>query len=272
MMKSVLLHINRDAGQDARLAAAINIVQKSGGHLICLQSTPRSSYVFVGDPLGAAYLPPEAFQAIREALEEDRNLIEGRLQREGVEWEWRHGDGSAAQLIAGHANLAELVVLSQPDREESILARGASLAADVAVHIQAPSLVVPSDNKRFASEGAAVIAWNGSPEAGHAVRLAVPLLRMASEIHIIGVTGDKETSNPGDLIQYLSLHGLETKTHAVPHDETSVADTLVKAASKLNAAYIVLGAYGHSRVRETILGGVTQEMILHSAIPLVLAH
>ncbi|WP_227819690.1 universal stress protein [Aurantiacibacter atlanticus] len=272
MMKSVLLHIYRDAGQDARLAAAIDIVRNSGGRLICLQSTPWSSYVYAGDLLGVAYLPPEAFQSFREAQEEDRNLIEGRLQREGVEWEWRHEEGSAAQLIAEHANLADLVILSQPKPGESGLGRRAPLAADVAVHIQTPSLVVPSDNKRFASEGAAIVAWNGSPEAGHAVRLALPLLRMASEIHIIGVTGEKETSAPDELVQYLRLHGPETKTHAVPHDETSVADTLVKAASKLDAAYIVLGAYGHSRFRETVFGGVTQEIILHSPIPLVLAH
>lgn len=272
MMKSVLLHINRDAGQDARLAAAIDIVQTSGGRVICLQSTPWSSYVFVGDPFTAAYLPPEAFQRFRDADEEDRKLIESRLQRGGAEWEWRHGEGSAAALITEHASLADLVVLSQPEHEESKLLRHAPLASDVAVHVQTPSLVVPVSNTSFSSAGPAVIAWNGSPEAAHAVRLSRSLLRTATEIDIVCVSKDKNTSAPDALVEYLALQKLGAKTHIVAQDDASIAHTLVLTANKLGASYIVLGAYGHSRVRETILGGVTQEMILHSSIPLVLAH
>lgn len=270
-MKSILLHINRDAGQEARLAAAIDIAQTSGGRVICLQSTPWSSYVFVGDPFTAAYLPPEAFQSFRDADEEDRNLIESRLRRGGVEWEWRRGEGSAAALITDHANLTDLVVLSQPDHGESKLLRHAPLAADVAVHVQTPSLVVPVENTSFSSAGPAVIAWNGSPEAGHTVRLSRSLLRTAAEINVVCVSEDENTSAPDALVEYLALQGLDATTHIVAQDDASIADTLATTAQKLGAAYIVLGAYGHSRVRETVLGGVTQEMILHSPIPLVLA-
>ena len=271
-MKTVLLHVNRDAGQDSRLAAAIDLVRDHKGLLICLQATSWNSYVFIGDPYGASYISPEALQSVRDAENEDRQLIESRLAQEGVEWEWRRVEGSAGQALAAHATLADLVVISQPEQKDAVLPRAAPLVADLVVHIQSPSLVVPLGGKRFAPRGNAIIAWNGSAEAGHAVRLSRSLLRDAAEVHIVTVSEDKEGSSPDELAQYLARHGIEAQTRRQPAEDASISEALVAAANDLGAAYIVLGAYGHSRIRETILGGVTQEMILQSPIPMILAH
>lgn len=271
-MKSILLYINRDAGQDSRLASAIEIVRATDGHLICLQATPWDAYFFVGDPFGGAYVPTDIFQTIREAEKEDRALIEGQLQREGIDWEWRHAEGSAAQAIAENAKLADLVVLSQPEHKESILPRRTPLAADVAVHIQSPTLVVPISDKRFDCGGAAMIAWNGSSESAHAVRLSLSLLRAATAVHVVGVSEDDENSSLTDISAYLTQHGIETQLHQQPRGDDSIADALIAAAAELDAEYILLGAYGHSRIRETVLGGVTQDLILESPVPLILAH
>jgi nucleotide-binding universal stress UspA family protein len=271
-MRSLLLLIDRDAGQDARLAAAIDIARNLESRLVCLQTTPWQSYGFSGDPFGASYLPPEVFQSVRDAENEDRNVIEGQLEREGVDWVWRHVEGGAAERLAEHATLADLVILSRPEPRETFLPRATPLAADVAVHIQSPVLVVPAEDKKFASKGPALIAWNGSAEAGHAVRLSLPLLRAAGEVHIVSVSEDKEAMPPGELSDFLARHGIQSRVHHRPGGEASIADALVSSAEDIGAANIVLGAYGHSRIRETILGGVTREMILNSPVPMVLAH
>ena len=129
-MKTVLLHVNRDAGQDSRLAAAVDLVRDHKGFLICLQATSWNSYVFIGDPYGASYISPEALQSVRDAENEDRQLIESRLAQEGVEWEWRRVEGSAGQALAAHATLADLVVISQPEQKDAVLPRAAPLAAE----------------------------------------------------------------------------------------------------------------------------------------------
>jgi nucleotide-binding universal stress UspA family protein len=271
-MKTVLLHVNRDAGQDSRLAAAIDLARDHKGLLICLQPTSWNSYVFIGDPYGASQISPEALQLIRDAENEDRNMIENRLAQAGIDWEWRRVEGSAGQALAAHATLADMVVISQPEHKDAVLARAAPFAASIVVHIQTPSLVVPLDAKRFAPRGPAIIAWNGSAEAGHAVRLSRSLLRDAAEVHIVTVSEDKEGSSPEELLQYLARHGIEAQIRRQPAGDASIAQALLAAANDLGAAYIVLGAYGHSRIRETILGGVTRDMILQSPIPMILAH
>lgn len=271
-MKTVLLHVNRDAGQDNRLAAAIDLVRDNKGLLICLQATSWNSYVFIGDPYGASFISPEALQSVRDAENEDRSVIESRLAQEGVEWEWRRVEGSAERALSAHATLADMVVISQPEHKDVGLPRAAPLAADLVVQIQSPSLIVPLKGKRFAPRGRAIIAWNGSAEAGHAVRLSRSLLRDAAEVHIVTVSEDKEGSSPQELAQYLARHDIEAQIRRQPAGDASIAEALVTAANDVGAAYIVLGAYGHSRIRETILGGVTRDMILQSPIPMILAH
>lgn len=272
-MKSILLHIHQDSGQESRLASAIAITRANEGHLICLQATPLDAYFLVGDPFGGAYVSSGVFQTFRENEKLERARIEERLQHEGISWEWRHAEGSAAQTIAEHAKLADLVVLSQPDRQETVLLRGTPLAADVAVHIQSPTLVVPQTDKRFdCGGGLAMIAWNGTSEAAHAVRLGLPLLRGAAAVHIVSIDEDDRTTSSSDLRRYLAQHDIETETHKPPREDGSIADSLIAASSALDVDYIVLGAYGHSRIRETVLGGVTHDLIFSSPVPLLLAH
>lgn len=271
-MKSLLLHINRDAGQEARLTATIDLARNLESKIFCLQCTAWPAYVLSGDPFGASYLPSEAFQSLRDAENEDRNTIEAGLQREGLDWEWRHVEGAAAQMLAEHATLADLLVLSQPAAKDTVLPQASSLAAELAVHIQSPALVLPAGGRTFASRGSAMIAWNGSAEAGHAVRLSRSLLREAGEVHIVSVSENKDAVPPEELSDYLGRHGIQSRVQHRPGGETSITDALVSAAEDFGAAYIVLGAYGRSRLRETILGGVTREMILNCPVPMVLAH
>ena len=271
-MKSVLLHIHEDSGQESRLASAIEIVHANEGHLICLQATPWDAYFFVGDPFGGAYVSSGVFQTFRENEKLERVRIEAHLEREGIAWEWRHAEGSAAQTIAEHAKFADLVVLSQPEHEGTILPRRTPLAADVAVHIQSPTLILPIGGKAFDHRRPAMIAWNGSSEAAHAVRLSLPLLRGAPDVHIVSVGEDDKESASADVQRYLKEHDIETKTHERPREDGSIAEALIAASAELEAGYIVLGAYGHSRIRETILGGVTHDLIFTSPIPLLLAH
>jgi nucleotide-binding universal stress UspA family protein len=271
-MKSVLLHINEDAGQESRLAAATDIVRRNNGHLICLQATPLDAYLLVGDPFGAAYVPSGIAQTLREREKMERARIELSLQDQGIDWEWRHAEGSAAQVLTEHAKLADLVVLSLPEHEETMLPRRAPLAADVAVHVQSPVLAVPVSGTPRDYGGPAIIAWNGSSEAAHAVRLSLALLRAASSVHVVGIKENEKLASSTDVCGYLAEHGIKTETHQWPREDASVADALMAAAAKLDAEYIVLGAYGHSRMRETVLGGVTQDLIFASSVPLLLAH
>lgn len=269
-MKTVLLHVREDKGMEARFQAALDIVRRFDGHLTCVQATPFDTYI-IGDPFGGVYAFPEVVERVRDSEGKTRERIEGDLANEGVSWDWLHYDGSAAQILVERARLADLIVLSSPSRERGT-DQPLPIAADVALHARAPVLTVPEGQRSLDCADTAVVAWNGSSEAAHALRLARPMLRGASVVHIVSVGEEGEELPSGAACQYLARHGIRSELHPVPRGERSTAEAITAVASSLGADYLVMGAYGHSRLRELVLGGVTNEMLHDSPVPLLLAH
>ena len=269
-MKSVLLHVNDDAGQEARLLAALAIVRQQDARLTCIQVTPVSDYV-VTDPFGGMYEVKTLFEHLAKQAVEARARIETRLANEGVDWEWSIHDGEVAGTIVQRSQLSDLIVLSQADSARGARSYPLSLVADVAVHARTPVLAVPITGPAFDPGGVAMVAWNGSPEAAHAARAALPMLKRAGAVRLI--TFDEDEDFPvDDVRRYLAAHGVTAESARHRLDGKSVGEALCVAASEHKAAYIVMGAYGHSRFREAVLGGVSRHMLAHSTVPLLLAH
>jgi nucleotide-binding universal stress UspA family protein len=189
-----------------------------------------------------------------------------------VAWDWLQIDGPSLQAILDRSRLADLVVLSLAAKGEDDDEPALSLAAGVAIHSRAPVLAVPEGSGGLDALGPAMIAWNGSPEAAHALRFALPMLRRASEVHIVTATEDSIQFPAVDGCQYLARHGLRSELREWPRDGRPVAEALSDAARDLGARYVVMGAYGHSRLREAVLGGVTREMMRENPVPLLLGH
>lgn len=145
------------------------------------------------------------------------------------------------------------------------------LVADVSIHSRTPVLAVPIASAAFDPAGTAMIAWNGSPEAAHAIRAALPLLKTASAVQVISF--DEGQNYPmADVRQYLAAYGITTVCNEHKLDGKTVGEALCHISGALSAAYIVMGAYGHSRFREAVLGGVSRHMLTHTPVPLLLAH
>ena len=172
-MKSVLLHINNDSGQESRLEAALDLVRAQEGHLTCLQVTPIQQYVAM-DPFGGSFVLPANLQELRTEEARERAGIEERLVREGVAWDWQHYNGDLVQTLLSTSRLADVTVLTRTMQAPKDPGAPLPIAADVAVHARGPVLAVPPECKSFECCGKAVIAWNGSYEAAHALRSAVP--------------------------------------------------------------------------------------------------
>jgi nucleotide-binding universal stress UspA family protein len=269
MMKTVLLYANDDKGMESRLQAALDMARAFDAHITCVQVTPYDSFI-MGDAFGGVYAMPTVIEQVREKEDAHRARVESRLNNEGVGWDWLRYDGSPAQVLFDRARLADLVVLnlaSDPDHEGP-----ASLVADVALNVRAPVLALPTASRAIDLFGPAMLAWDGAVEAANALRLSLSLLRQASEIHVVTVTDDVVAFPATDAALYLSRHGIEPVLHQWPREGRGTAAALIDAATTLNVGYVVMGAYGHSRLREALLGGATREMLRSSPLPLVLAH
>jgi nucleotide-binding universal stress UspA family protein len=270
-MKSLLLHVGADDGQTTRLNAAIALAQTFNAHLRCVQATPLAAFAMFADPFNASFDLPAIYEAVREAAEDERRRIEDRLRNEAISWEWLQLDEPAGSAIIRQAKLADLVVLSRPDSEASGTLPPAPIAADVAIHSHGPVLAVPVIDERFDCAGPALVAWNGSFEAAHALRMSLPLLHRAATVHVVTVAEEPSEPTADEACQYLARHGIAAERHQRTAGEGEVAQALVDAALEVGAGYMVIGAYGHSRVRETILGGVTRDLLHGSPIALLMA-
>ncbi len=269
-MKSILVHIEPDEGQNARLQAAFDLARAFGGHLACLQVTPYAAYA-LGDPAMGAFPITALVEAINAQRRTERVAVEARLQAEGVSWNWLSRDGDVVERLSEAARLADVVVMSSGPFTATA---GMQLATTGDVAIRAPTLVcaVPAASRGIAVTGAALIAWDGSQEAATAMRLALPLLRQAESVDLLTVAEKPSDFPAREAAIWLSRHGINATIieRGAAGDDV---ETVIRAViSERRAAFVVQGAYGHSRLRETLFGGVTRGLLANAPVPLFLAH
>ncbi len=271
-MKSILLHIDHDKAMQARLQVALDIARATNGHVTCLQAV--SYEVFApGDFYGSAIAA--AMPVIKENADNLREQIEAELEHEGVPWDWRFVYGIAPHRLLEASPLADIVILGPA--EAGTDGRGPSaLVGDVVMKAPVPVLVVPGDAKSFDVGAPMLVAWNGSAESAHALRAAVPLLACSVKVTLACVTEEDDRARfdlpSSEGARYLSRHGIDCEIVEIPRGEANIADTLFSAAQMRGCGLMVMGAYGHSRLAELLLGGVTRKMLSEPQMPVLLAH
>ena len=184
--------------------------------------------------------------------------------------------GMLTDLVASHARFADLVVLPAPYAPESV--DGAAVVLEAALfNARTPVLVVPAGSgETVLPPRCIVLAWDQSNEALTATRLALPLLKAADQVVITVVdpgAHGAERSDPGGLLcQFLVRHGVKAEVSVLAKTLPRIAEVLAREVADVSADMLVMGAYGHSRLREAILGGATRDTLEHSAVPVFLAH
>lgn len=270
-MKSVLLYIADDTGLEARLQAALDLTRSLGGHLHCLRANPYNPQMAFDGVTGMSVMY-DISKLSREQDEKLRSEIEKRLAGEDVSWDYQEENVDPSRGLSKNSALVDIIVLSSAGGgKDNAMPLG--ILGDVLFNATAPVLVQPDNVKKFDACGPALVAWNGSFEAGNALRAAVPLLKMASDVHILTVEEDKDHDLPQLVAsEYLAYHGIKSEIHARSAGKEPVDVTLLSEASDVKAEYIVMGAYGHSRAREFLFGGVTRNLFKDCHIPLVVSH
>ncbi|MEK6636578.1 MAG: universal stress protein [Pseudomonadota bacterium] len=270
-MKSILFHASNDDAVDTRLQVALDLCRAFGAHLTCLYVTPYNAYIAF-DPFGGMGAQGAILEGLHEIETELRSRIEARLVHEDVKWDWLSADGDVASGIVAASALSDLVVVSQHCDADKGLGKPLPIVNDVTVHSACAVLVVPKGVGQLQMGGDAVIGWNASPEAAHAIRGAMPFLKMASSVHLASVGSDGEVFPQTAANAYLSRHGISSDLHELVGSNSTAAQVLHDFAVSKQANCLIMGAYGHSRLRETLLGGVTRDLLATSTIPLLVAH
>lgn len=280
-LKDILVHLDGSERSDERLRLAVDLARRHGAHLSGLYVVdlvlPVGFAGGFGD--GGAAIGP-MLERLREEAMATASEVETRFReltrREGIEGEWRLAEGISAELVALHARYADLVLVGQQDPE------GEQPAASVIIErvlftAGRPVLIVPFAG-RFGTAGRRVlVGWNAGREATRAVHDALPLLLDAEEVTVLSVNPrggpDGHGDVPGaDIALHLARHGVKVEATRTVSEEVGEGDVLLNQAADMMADLLVMGAYGHSRVREFVTGGVTRTILQRMTLPVLMSH
>lgn len=260
-MRSILLFADRSPAMPARLETALSLARMTNGHVSVLVDTPVTRYVSM-DPMGGGYVASEALHQALAADDSHAQAIEERLSAGDVPFDIMRSEAEPVDAIAAAAKLADIVVIS----------RVSDLAGDIVLTCGTPVLVVGEDSPTAFPVSRACVAWDGGNEAAAALRGAAPILSLCESVDVVTVAEKPRGFPPTEAVRYLSRHGVQAQLHEVPR-AGSTEECLASTVSKLGAQVLVMGAYGKSRMREYLFGGVTRYLLEMASGPaLFMAH
>lgn len=279
--KSLFTIVTDPARAEAAITGAAALALAHDAHLDVLAlgvDRTQIGYSYVG--AGAVVL-----QAALDRAEEDARAVERAVTRAlGEQSPTLRASvetavtqlGALTDIVAQRARFADLVVLPKPygagqGTESEAVAEAALFEG------HAPVLVLPESGAgHAAAPRRVVVAWNQSAEAMAAIRQALPVLKQADAVNIAVIDPPQygpERSDPGGLLcQMLVRHGVRAEVSVLARALPRISDLLARHVRDLGADMLVMGAYGHSRFREAILGGATRNMLEQAEVPVLMAH
>lgn len=272
-LKNILLHMGNDEQHEARLAAAVAIARRFQATLdILYVATPASMPAGVtGRGASYAYLA-EATAIAHEKAEEIEKRIRERIT--DVSFRWTVEEGDHVELLAKRTPYMDLAIVSQshPAHLEDFVRL--HLPDQLPMQASCPTLVLPWDHA--AEIGTEMtIAWKECREAARAVRDALPFLLAARKVTVLTLDDSRASGREaGDsLVRFLEGHGMaNVKRRHLGDDGGDAGETILAAAREDGSDALVMGAYGHSRLRELVVGGVTRHILGHMHLPVLMSH
>ncbi|MHC2103601.1 universal stress protein [Methylobacterium sp. CM6246] len=270
-LASIMVSVDLAGDADGRIEVAAHLADALGARTIGVAAQAPDHVTAQVGPMGAsAFLPALSQRAVSDGLASAQTLFRAAVgTRSRVSW--RSALEPGLDFLARQARVADLVVVGRgcPDR-----ATGCPLPLDAASVVLAtgrPVLVVPP-GIYYLEVRRVMVAWKDTREARRAVLDALPILRLASRVDVVAVTHEERVSGAADVVAYLSTHGIAATASEHRSEGTGDAETLLDLASEHASDLIVFGAYGHARVREMILGGVTRDVLRYSPVCSFLSH
>ena len=275
MIKDVMARLDGTKADDARLAAVAEIVEHFDGCVIGLFVNALPLLVPPDNDSVAIAETARLLEKARAAGDVVESSIRQQLARLQRPAELRRFDTVGdvlGQIVSREARTADAFVALRPDGSAQ---EPEQLIESVLFGAGRHLVLVPDHRAGSPAFDHVMIAWNGGREAARAVAEAMPYLRKAKQVSIAVVDEDlpveDEAIRGKDLAEHLLHHGVAAAIHRVPADG-SIGATLIAESRRLKPDLIVMGGYGHSRLREWLLGGATYEMVHNTPVPLLIAH
>ena len=276
--RTILVHLTDERRLPAMLEAAIPIALCDKARLIGLAVLPP--IIIVPDMEGVAGTAIEEHRvAYRAQMNRIRDAFVAATKARGVDAAWEELDGqevnpfgTVATVVVDRARAADLILAGQANPSwamSGMLDVGEQLVTESG----RPILLVPKTGALSGSTKRVLVAWNGSRESARAVFDAIPLLAAAEQVLVTRLDTDGKAEQPGaDICAAIARHGVKCEALQPQRLVTGVGSALLSIAKEQSADLLVMGCYGHSRLREFILGGATRYVLDHMTLPVLMSH
>jgi nucleotide-binding universal stress UspA family protein len=276
--KNILIHLDHSSGCANRLEIAFGLARKFDAQVTGLFVVPN--YIvpsYVEAQISVDLITDVTEKAMAKASE---TLAGYQKQAEdaGVDMQGHVIEGQLIPILREHSKYADLLVLGQdhPDDPDNA---SYGLADALLFEGGCACLMVPHSGKLATPGERVLLTWNATRESARALREAMPLLSSAETVVVLSSepnNGDDDLArghpHARELDRFLRSHGIESVSSGISDPDLNTTDAIIGQAVEMNADLIVMGAYGHARLREIILGGVTRDLLKQSQLPLLLAH
>jgi nucleotide-binding universal stress UspA family protein len=276
--KTILVHCDAARSVAARLDVAVGLAERHQAHLIGLHARPP----FRPPAFTEGSIPMEMFfrdhdTAVQTSEAAASAAFSKAIKGRKVSSEWRSANGDADDLLILHARYADLVIVGQSDPEATGLPLAGDLPESVALATGRSTLVVPYVGVRKQPGGNVLLCWNASRESARAASEALPLLKAAAQVTVLIVDPRTSTAGHGaepgaDVATWLSRHGVKVTVQRDVAADGDVGGVILSRAMDHGSDLIVMGIFGHSRLREMVLGGASRTMLDSMTLPVLMAH
>jgi len=276
---TILVHLDHSERCVDRVRVAASMARAHGSHLVGLVPTGLYDGQIPADAMAAddTGFTVASADYLRTRVEAVAHVFRNEIRGAGpLSYDVRVVDEPSADAVIRHARSSDLVIVGQGDSADATTA--SDLPAQAVLHAGRPVLIVPHAQASGEPARKVLVAWDGSREAGMALRDALPLLARASVVTLLSLhkTDEAEDADTEALlipqtIAWLQRHGIQAtaRQQAVCG---SLADALLSSAARMEADLVVMGGYGHARLREFVLGGVTRQMLAAMNVPVLMTH
>ncbi len=277
--RSILVHLADERRAKPLIAAAMRIGSIGEAHVTGLYVMPSAlPSAAIGGATGRA-LAEAGIKTFRERGERLRAMFESAAKGLPVKIEWRvlePGRKPMVEVVVANARASDLIITAQrdPEWEDTAICE---LPAELVLESGRPVLLLPNSWRETAFPRRVTIAWNDRREAARATFDAMPLLRMAEHVRLLWINPEAERIEKGDIptvqiASALARHGVKVVSAVAHGSDIAIGDELLNQVSDDGSDLLIMGAYGHTRVRQLLFGGATRHLLRHMTVPLLLSH
>ncbi len=266
---NIMVSVDLGAAAADRVQLAAGLAERFEARLTGVAARPLMSPLPVGDMLEVERAWASEERLANEQLAEAGAIFE-REAGQAPRSAWCFASTDPLAYLVKHARAADVVVGRQGPADGDPGAMAVPVGA-LLMEVGRPVLVAPPGIERLAARRI-VVAWKGTREARRAIHDALPFLTRADDVHVAVVGPDADREGAEDVAAYLAGHSVSVTTHLLRRPEISAADEILRFAAREDADLIVMGAYGHSRLREWFFGGATRDVLQTTPVCCLMSH